>query len=112
SVVAGSFGIGLGASSLLGGSLCVEVLAIRFIALANGIGGHSLGVDSALRFLLCAGLCRGFTAGSRAAFDFGALFVDMLHGDFTCVFRGLHDFTRHRNRRFLGLMLPSGGLLC
>jgi hypothetical protein len=38
SVIAGPFGIGLGAGSLLGGGLRIEVLAVGLVALANGIG--------------------------------------------------------------------------
>src|SRR5712664_3104339 len=93
-IVAGPFGIGLGASSLLGGGL--------------RIGGNCFGVDAALRFVACASLRGGFTAGSRTAFGFGAFFVDMLHGDFTGVFRGLYDFARLGNQGFLVSVLPGG----
>ena len=93
-IVAGPFGIGLGASSLLGGGL--------------RIGGNCFGVDAALRLVACASLRGGFTAGSRTAFGFGAFFVDMLHGDFTGVFRGLYDFARLGNQGFLVSVLPGG----
>jgi len=107
-VVAVSFGVGLGTSRLLGSGLRVTVVAIRYIAIANGFGGGGFGVEAALGFLIGMGLGVSFTACSRGAFGFGAFFVNMLHGDFTGVFRGLHDFARQSRKRLLVFMLPAG----
>src|SRR5258708_33649577 len=93
-VVAVSFGVGLSGSGLLSGSLRV------------GVGG--LGVEILAVRLVGTSLCGGFTAGTRAAFGFCAFFVDVLHGDFTGVFGGLHGFAGQGNKRFLVFMLPGG----
>jgi len=95
-------------SRLLGSGLRVTVVAIRYIAIANGFGGGGFGVEAALGFLIGMGLGVSFTACSRGAFGFGAFFVNMLHGDFTGVFRGLHDFARQSRKRLLVFMLPAG----
>src|SRR5258708_11919828 len=81
-VVAVSFGVGLGTSRLLGSGLRVTVVAIRYIAIANGFGGGGFGVEAALGFLICMGLGVSFPACSPGAFWFGPLFGHMLYGEF------------------------------
>src|SRR5712664_3845586 len=46
--IAVSFGVGLSTSGLMSGGLRIEVLAVRVVTLANGVGGNGFGVDSAL----------------------------------------------------------------
>jgi hypothetical protein len=59
-VVPVSFGVGLRISGLLSCGLRVEILLVRFIALANCVSGRGFGVESAPRFLVCAIFRRGF----------------------------------------------------
>jgi len=73
SIVAGLFRVGLSALGLLSSDLRVEILPVRFLALANSVRGSDLGADSTLCFLVCKGPGRGFTARSSAAFGFGTL---------------------------------------
>src|SRR5258706_14233713 len=94
SAVAVSFGVSLGASSLSSGGLRIEVLAVRVITLANGIGGNGFGVDSAVWFLPGTSLFAGVTAGSPRALRLGAVFVAMLHRAFSSVFPGLAPISR------------------
>jgi len=92
----GLFRIGLSASSLLGGGLRVEVLAVGFVALANGVSGNGFGVDAALRFELA----RAFEEASRPlqrCASVSARSSSICSRDFTSVFRGLYDFARLGN---------------
>src|SRR5260221_14369392 len=75
SAVAVSFGVSLGASSLSSGGLRIEVLAVRVITLANGIGGYGFGVYSGFWFLTGTSLFSGFPAGSPRAVGLWAVFV-------------------------------------
>jgi hypothetical protein len=59
-VVPVSFGIGLRIGGSLSRGLRLEILLVRFIALANCVSGRGFGVESAPRFLVCAIFRRSF----------------------------------------------------